>query len=75
MRVHRVKGLGDELPTGTPNTWRDTPMELGATYKESGWDDPGDVPAWGRRDGALSLTVQPGMGHQCRPGEVYRSQP
>ena len=40
------------------------------------YKDPGDVPAWGRRNGALSLTVQPGsMGHQCRPGEVYRSQP
>jgi hypothetical protein len=25
------------------------------------YKDPGDVPAWGRRNGALSLTVQPGM--------------
>ena len=23
--------------------------------------DPGDVPAWGRRNGSLSLVVQPGM--------------
>jgi Plasmid encoded RepA protein len=25
------------------------------------YKDPGDMPAWGRRNGALSLTVQPGM--------------
>src|SRR5664279_6410163 len=47
---------------------RDTPMELGQPTKNQAGIDPGDVPGWGRRDGALSLTVQPGMGHQCRTG-------
>ncbi|WP_037070429.1 replication protein RepA [Pseudonocardia acaciae] len=42
--------------------------------------DPGDVPAWGRRNGALSLVVQPGMtigpdGHPRSIGFPYGTLP
>lgn len=42
--------------------------------------DPGDVPAWGRRNGNLSLVVQPGMtidrdGQPCSIGYPYGTIP
>ena len=49
-------------------------MELGQPTKNQARLDLGDVPA-GLRNGALSLTVQPGMVTKAEPGEVYRSQP
>jgi hypothetical protein len=47
-------------------TEEDTDQDIGYlarlfTQTSLPYRDPGDVPAWGRRNGDLVLTVQPGM--------------
>lgn len=62
----RPKRTDLDLLRAAEDLWCQDEAEVGYlarlfTQTSLPYRDPGDVPAWGRRNGALSLAVQPGM--------------